>query len=1360
MKRYISIFLIFSAVILAYGQDNIGGNDLNSYYKVTALGSNTVTCEDLSGLQVGDKVMLIQMTGAGFFPTTFNIYSGGNYDVTSGSAGMHEYLSVLSINGGANEVTFTANLKNTYSADEKIQLVKIYETQDAVVSSTLSVPAWDGDKGGVLALVVLGNLTLNADIDLSNKGFKGGDSLEYTSGCKEYGLSSGLDTLYYEALGEIRGGEMGEGMLSDTFRYALGGGNSSIGGGGGPGRFGGGAGGGNWGKGGDGGTQLETCDSAVSASLGGFAYGAGGFNNSFALGRASFGGGGGGSTYEAPYNATSGGNGGGLIFLMADTLFANNHSILNKGQSVTTTASAGAGGGGAGGTILLDVSYTDGNLALDVSGGSGGNADINCGGAGGGGSGGLIWHNGSTLPANITPNVVGGAAGDASCGGGEMDGVVGQNGVGLAGFVPNLNGFTFNAISSNDSICNGQIPNPIIGTTPRGTTNYQYKWLQRSNLTDSWTEIGVTTKDYAPPALTDTMYYTREVFFPDDGIRDTAIAVQILVYPAIVDNLIDITDTICYNTTPALLTGNTVSGGDGSYSYYWQASEDQVAWTPKGDESSADLDEQDLLTNTTYYWRIVTSGTKHVCTDTSNVDTITVIPLITNNVFLNTDTDTIICNNLDAGKAIGAKPTGGDGTYRYSWLISNNGVSYTPIASNTQSYTMGTLSSNDYYYKRVVYSGEGDVCRDTTSPPRYVEVLADIAGNLITSDSLRYCSGDAPLELKTEGNISGGNTTYIYQWQQYNGTAWNDIALANSETYSPGELTDTSVYRRIVSSGLVSGSLYACVDQSSSLSVDVIPAIQNSLSSPPETICQDGQPAAFNEAVATGGAGGFTYQWEQKVESAGWENAVGAISTNNSYAPPVLYESTLYRRVAYSQICHQISDTIEITVYDSINDNNIIGGSPQFTCYNSSKELIGTATGGGSGTPTFSWQNSADGTNWNNAGSSEQSYETPELIADTYYRRLVVSGAGGECKDTSSVVLLNINQLPVGDIVSKFDTLCAEEILELSYEGLSGNGPWIFELGEDAGSPLHTDTIQVSGAPSGTIAFDLSESASISILSLRDDSTCYADPSLITGIVQATVYEIPEANAGEDSVECGLTTTLNATLDKENRTGLWSSEYIETIDDATSPNAVVTVNTYEFVTLTWTVTTWGHCQSSDDVVIDFYEQPTEVEAGEDQVLAYNFMTTLDGNEPTGRANGHWKFVEGVGEFVDSTEHNTSITMVNVGEHLLRWTIGNGICKSISDSVKITINSLALPNGFSPNGDEINDFFTIYIPSGNLVKFTVLDRRGNVVYYEEGSIELIWDGTNDNGVELPVDTYFYIIEEEGVDPEKGFIDLRR
>ena len=94
------------------------------------------------------------------------------------------------------------------------------------------------------------------------------------------------------------------------------------------------------------------------------------------------------------------------------------------------------------------------------------------------------------------------------------------------------------------------------------------------------------------------------------------------------------------------------------------------------------------------------------------------------------------------------------------------------------------------------------------------------------------------------------------------------------------------------------------------------------------------------------------------------------------------------------------------------------------------------------------------------------------------------------------------------------------------------------------------------------------------------------------------------------------------------------------------------------------------------------------------------------------------------------------------------------CISQSDSVTISTKvrpTIFIPNTFTPNNDEHNDFLQIF--SDNVVSFNleIYNRWGESVFNSKNENDL-WDGTYENNV-VPQGSYFYKIELIGIDFEK-------
>ncbi|NRD24691.1 gliding motility-associated C-terminal domain-containing protein [Winogradskyella litoriviva] len=93
-----------------------------------------------------------------------------------------------------------------------------------------------------------------------------------------------------------------------------------------------------------------------------------------------------------------------------------------------------------------------------------------------------------------------------------------------------------------------------------------------------------------------------------------------------------------------------------------------------------------------------------------------------------------------------------------------------------------------------------------------------------------------------------------------------------------------------------------------------------------------------------------------------------------------------------------------------------------------------------------------------------------------------------------------------------------------------------------------------------------------------------------------------------------------------------------------------------------------------------------------------------------------------------------------------------------------IGDLVIPDGFSPNGDTINDEFNILFLRDLYPNFklSIFNRYGNIVY-EGDKDSSNWDGTSKNSNRpLPVGVYFYILEfnDGTTKPVQGRVYLSR
>lgn len=105
----------------------------------------------------------------------------------------------------------------------------------------------------------------------------------------------------------------------------------------------------------------------------------------------------------------------------------------------------------------------------------------------------------------------------------------------------------------------------------------------------------------------------------------------------------------------------------------------------------------------------------------------------------------------------------------------------------------------------------------------------------------------------------------------------------------------------------------------------------------------------------------------------------------------------------------------------------------------------------------------------------------------------------------------------------------------------------------------------------------------------------------------------------------------------------------------------------------------------------------------------------------------------------------------------------GRCSTTTLSVEVGAASI-IYNGMSPNGDGINDWFTIqYLPKGT--KVAIYNRWGDMIFetddYDNNDPAKRFEGKNKNGTEVIVGTYFYKIKfPESKEANTGTIILNR
>ncbi len=108
-------------------------------------------------------------------------------------------------------------------------------------------------------------------------------------------------------------------------------------------------------------------------------------------------------------------------------------------------------------------------------------------------------------------------------------------------------------------------------------------------------------------------------------------------------------------------------------------------------------------------------------------------------------------------------------------------------------------------------------------------------------------------------------------------------------------------------------------------------------------------------------------------------------------------------------------------------------------------------------------------------------------------------------------------------------------------------------------------------------------------------------------------------------------------------------------------------------------------------------------------------------------------------------------------------VSNDVTPSEPTPIQLDAQPIYSPEGFSPNGDGINDSFVIQNTNGKLVSLEIFNRWGNRIY-KSNDYRNDWNGQVTEGFflgrDIPDGTYYYVIVIEKKDKYVGFITINR
>src|SRR5690606_28854925 len=288
--------------------------------------------------------------------------------------------------------------------------------------------------------------------------------------------------------------------------------------------------------------------------------------------------------------------------------------------------------------------------------------------------------------------------------------------------------------------------------------------------------------------------------------------------------------------------------------------------------------------------------------------------------------------------------------------------------------------------------------------------------------------------------------TLTYQWQNStDGVTYTDIAGATAETYTPGALTATTYYRRIVTSTFNGVS---CQATGNSIIITVSPdPVIDSEPLPNQSLCQNA-PATTLEVTASGGVGSFIYQWYSNTVNDNTSGTPVTGATASTFTPPTDVAGMLYYYCVVSQTglgCTVTSQTAGVNIIAA----PVFSEQPLYSdvCLNGTPNTLSVTYTNGTGTPSYQWYSNTidDNTTGTEIAGATSSTYIPSTSTEgtTYYYCVITFPVGGCSLITSDTAEVNVNAIPVIiEQPTETQSLCvggtASE-LSVAYDGNGGN---------------------------------------------------------------------------------------------------------------------------------------------------------------------------------------------------------------------------------------------------------------------------------------------------------------------------------
>lgn len=887
----------------------------------------------------------------------------------------------------------------------------------------------------------------------------------------------------------------------------------------------------------------------------------------------------------------------------------------------------------------------------------------------------------------------------------------------LSGTPSDYNGF---GISGN-GLSNGSIDI----TTTGGTSNYIYDWTTLDGTIPAGQETG---KD-----LTGLVAGTYTVLITDEN-GCTISESWTLTKPDLL-LIIEVTashvNNLCFGDTNGVIEVSIAQQSVSPYDYILTIS-----------AGGAIVAQVDNLIATNYIFSSLPAGTYTVTVRdaNNNTDTLTDIiiseppsALLVNSIIRDYNGFQVECNGESNGE-IAIITSGGAPNYTFAWTTTNGII---PAGQEDDESLTGLVAGT---YRLNVEDANGCTYQEDF-------IISEPSQLLITTNNADNISCNS----ETDGRIlitpSGGTGFFTYAWTKDNITyaTTEDITGLGAGEYIL-TLSDTNNCTAIANYTIIEPAPIVIIVDAG---VDIL--------------CNGGNTGAIDLTI-NGGTLPYAYSWTKDGNP--------------------ITETT-------QGLSNQTAGTYEVTVTDasgcSVNETIVLTESTEIvvsytktkiSCYNANDGTMNVTLSGGLSPYTFTWSDLGNGLNRANLG--------PGIYTIT------VTDANG-CIKAEPIEIIDAPVFEINPTVTNITCFGADDgTIELNING--GVAPLVVTWADDASAGIvrnnltnGTYTVNILDATGCSINSDfiINEPGQIVLDAIITNATACHDPN--TGAIDLQITggtapytiswsngtsteDLLDINANDytatvtDSQGCQeqqtFTVTRPAPIELEVRTTeipdcdtksvVQRNELI--ISGGVAPYAInwssgtvsgsngEIMETEQNGTIIVNITDSLGC--TKEIIFDVALSPLGDPNYDYTSLSFTSFGTLSVNDPITFINTStetpirytWDFGDGT----LSTEENPIHSFLTVGSYTvsLTTTYPYGCSYTYSQTLELGLGySIMVPNGFTPNGDGINDTIRPVFTGMNQVQMSVYDTWGAMVYTESGVDMNGWDGTiNGSGAE--------------------------